>query len=70
MTPLNKQTDIYTFFFKARGGGVETPPKKKRKMFATELVLHPGPVRDANDAPLRHQVPELTENNENPLNLL
>lgn len=39
-------------------------------MFAAELVPHPGPVRDANDAPLRHQVPELTENNENPLNLL
>lgn len=60
MTPLNKQTDIYF----SRG------KEKGRKMFAAELALHPGPVRDANDAPLRHQVPELTENNENPLNLL
>lgn len=59
MTPLNKQTDIYF----SRG-------RKRRNMFAAEMVLHPGPVRDANDAPLRHQVPELTENNENPLNLL
>lgn len=25
--------------------------KEKKKTFALELVLHPGPVRDANDAP-------------------
>lgn len=57
----SQQTNRYILF---KGGG------KGRKMFAAELALHPGPVRDANDAPLRHQVPELTENNENPLNLL
>lgn len=61
---LSTNKQIYIYF---QGGGRK---KKNRKMFAAELVLHPGPVRDANDAPLRHQVPELTENNENPLNLL
>lgn len=43
MTPLNKQT-----VFKKRG---EEGKKETKKKLAPVLVLHLGPVRDANDAP-------------------
>lgn len=46
MTPLNKQTALK----KGRRRG-EEKKKKRKKALALELVLHPGPVRDANDAP-------------------
>lgn len=40
MTPLNKQTALEN-----------TGKKEKKEALALELLLHPGPVRDANDAP-------------------
>lgn len=43
VTPLNKQTAL-----KKRQEGKK---KDKKKALALELLLHPGPVRDANDAP-------------------
>lgn len=46
MTPLNKQT---AFKKKKRKGGRKK--RERKKALALELVLHPGPVTDANDAP-------------------
>lgn len=46
MTPLNKQTAL-----KKESRREEEKKGKGKKALALELVLHLGPVRDANDAP-------------------